>query len=245
MIKYYNILRILLISLTSTVLIHIQSLFPTINTFQKSVIIFIMIFIILTLTDYIIKKLYLKITITLVKIINSLSIEEKNVKTVQQFLTDPSTIESKLTEGDEVHILTNSLENYDLSQPAIDIIAENILKGVKYIYYIPLNFYETLKEELSTLISILYNEKSIDRRQILDNIIFYNVNIEGLYNFAYIKSKYKRVGYWYITTPSENVNEGNNLIIVELDKKDRNILIGIFKLLSKSKKVNYDNIINL
>src|SRR5664280_2318652 len=71
---------------------------------------------------------------TLSSIYNSTVRQALKVTTVASFLAEGGDAEVGLGDQDEVHILTNDLAGYDLTEAGLGVIAKNLCNGVRYFY---------------------------------------------------------------------------------------------------------------
>jgi hypothetical protein len=212
-----NLIRLGIAAL-STCLIFLDKFLPNFNKLILILIIFGLILSLNILEDYV-TRLQAHPTFVLRKILNSAQRETLEITTIQKFLT--AAAEARLTRGDSVHILTNSLESYDLNEYYIDnALADNLKEGVKYYYYLPKDNRDRLIEEKTLLVNILV-KKGIDPTVLQDTLIFYLVDDGCMYNFATIHSKSQKQtlkGYWYLTMPSPDKAGDVNLVVLALRK---------------------------
>ena len=118
--------------------------------------------------------------------------------------------ESNLSENSEVHLITNDIRNFDLTEVAIEVIAKNVWNNIKYLYYIPnntemANDYNTLIEKVTKNIKLKNPAISTN---LLGDIIQRNLKSiilpdehEFLYNFCFIVSPNNKeiASAWYVT----------------------------------------------
>jgi molybdopterin converting factor small subunit len=104
-------------------------------------------------------------------------------------VNDANSSEQFLRDGDEIHIVTNALETYDL--PILDKIAERLMQGVSYYYYLPAQSVKVRKngkkffEEIEKYVQ---SKKEISKElktTTLKKIRFYNIGEESDYCYNY------------------------------------------------------------
>nr|AAU43685.1 hypothetical protein GZ26D8_16 [uncultured archaeon GZfos26D8]QNO53166.1 hypothetical protein NDOAJMFA_00016 [Methanosarcinales archaeon ANME-1 ERB6] len=170
------------------------------------------------------------------KILNSCAKDPLKLKitTIRNFLD--KTKEESLIMGDKVHILTNSLKTYDLTAPAVKVIADNLRDGVHYIYYLSPKKYPVLIAEKDKFVDLILKEREdLNKDHINSNLIFYTIDEKCLYNFATVTKKGATEGYWYVATLSPE-ESSPNLTILTLSEDDTNELVKAFTRLRDSSK---------
>lgn len=230
-------LRTLILSILFTSIILIQLAFEPILTKLfgsfSIVVVAILLFLALILLDVVKNRYRPGIMDILPGILNSCARNKLEITTIDDFLQE--TKESSLGRGSEVHVLTNSLESYDLTLPALKVIARNLANNVKYIYYLHVGEYPQLADQKDRFVNLLLNErKDLTHDNIDSNLIFHIIDEPALYNFSIVKAQGAK-GYWYVTT----VPEGSaNLAILLLDQDNIDKLMKVFSRLSSYKKVS-------
>jgi hypothetical protein len=169
-------------------------------------------------------------------ILNSCARDAFEITTIHDFLIETS--EDSLAAGDEVLILTNSLDAYDTTAPAVRVIARNLKDGVKYVYFLEVDEYPALLDEIDRFVGLLLREPTGLAPNLLgQHLIFYSVVEECIHNFAIVKVRGNVRGYWYITTPSNTDPKERQLVILEMRRDHRDNLLKLFQRLSKSKRI--------
>lgn len=229
--------RIVILSILSTLIILIELLFNSfINKFGEMITIMfavIPIFLISILIDFVKDKYQPEVLNILREIHNSCARDQLDITYIGGFLQE--TDEISLSKGDEVKVLTNSLESYDSTPPSLKVIAKNLYENVKYIYYVSPTEYPTLLDQKDEFIRLLLKENSnLDHNDINSNLIFYIINEPCLYNFSIVKNKGSTKGYWYVTTSQ---SESLNLTILTLNRDNTDKLIKVFNHLTTNRKV--------
>ena len=173
------------------------------------------------------------------------------VDIVSLFENTVSSSENELSCGDEMHILTNDLMNYDLHEQALRLIAKSLLAGAIYYYYVP----ETIKDDYKSFKLRLSDEiqKQIgndfcdDASIIMDNqLFFFFIPDENFlsYNFSitFFNDPRKNTGCWYISEKDITVNSNHedvpDLLMVRMKSfEDIKMLKSIFVKLVKRYKI--------
>ncbi len=199
--------RILLVALLSTLVLLLQSRLAGRSSSIQIAAVFGAMFLILFVVQFLERRFIPTPLSVLRRILNSCAREGYRVTTVRDFLTETS--EEDLLRDDEVHVLTNALESYDMTPPATEVIAKNIRDGVKYIYYLPgIEEYPTLGDEKDAFVNGIHAyDPTLSAQDIDANVLFYVINEECLYNFAIVRRRSRGTmsAYWYVTTPGPDV----------------------------------------
>lgn len=167
----------------------------------------------------------------LIKFLNGCLKKEVDIVTLTN--NTESSSENELSYGDEIHILTNDLMNYDLHEHALSLTAERLIAGAKYYYYIPNSIkedYKSFKIRLSEEIQKRLNgEMSDDTGKILfENVYFFFIPDENslAYNFSLtlFKDPRKNTGCWYINerdiTTNSSQTDVPELLMVRMKSFD-------------------------
>lgn len=202
-------------------------------------IVFLSITILAFFMDLIRNKTNPKILEVLRGILNSCALQKLDFTSIRDFLKESK--EGDLKRGDTVKVLTNSLENYDNTPSAINLIANNLVVGVNYIYYLPIREYEGILDQKDEFVNSLLKEREdISLKDLETNLRFHYINEKCLYNFAVVTSSGHNIGYWYVTRKSQDESE-SNLAILTLNKDNTEKLIKVFTRLSSFKKATILN----
>lgn len=201
MIRRYG--AIVALAALSTLVLFLQTLFDGDGKYVRVPLVFLSLVAVIASVRYLEHRLAPPAIQTLRQILNSCAKQASRITTVAKFLTQ--TDEDSLISGDEVHILTNSLKGYDMTPPAMAVIADNLRDGVRYIYYLPQKSeYPGLEQEKEGFVRSVEQASGRPNRVVEENLRIYLVEEPCLYNFAVVfraaPSEFK--GYWYITTPS-------------------------------------------
>ncbi|MDR3216834.1 MAG: hypothetical protein LBT55_05400 [Clostridiaceae bacterium] len=108
--------------------------------------------------------------------------------------------EMVMCDGDEIHIITDDIKEYDL--PFVTVIAGALKRGTKYFYYLPLNengqkndilinetkiFVKSIITELSSR-----KESNAHIQLSLDNLHFYDIGESAEYSYNYSLSLFSK-----------------------------------------------------
>lgn len=146
--------------------------------------------------------------------------------------------ENNMTTNDEIHILTNDLMNYDLKQPALTLIASNIINGVNYIYYIPTSQkedYRSFKERLCVEIikqiateAMDFSKEQAEKLFKLHVLFFFLPDENDLvFNFSLtlFSDPRNNIGCWYVNERDITINtesdQSQNLLIARMGSNER------------------------
>lgn len=226
----------LIYPISATIIVLIDKVLPSgLGGFQ-GILFFIIILFLIVITDQIKERLTPETPKILRNIINDCARNAFEITTIHDFLVE--TKEESLNAGDEVHILTNSLEGYDATRPAVKVISQNLEDGVKYLYYLPAKEFPALTDETSDFVAKIFRERSTLPPSVINsNLVFFEIDEECIYNFAIVKTKGTVRGYWYITTPSSNDPKLRQLVIMEMANSDRDRLLKLMKRFSHSRRL--------
>jgi hypothetical protein len=158
------------------------------------------------------------------RIVNSTSRGAMEITTVRAFLD--KTDEKALVAGDEVIVLTNDLEGYDLKPEAVEVTGGNVIEGVKYVFLLPVAEASYLAKDAATLRRSIEAKYPGKTAMIDQNLVFRWVNIPVLYHFAIVRRERPAVtaGYWYVTAPPAQSASQPDLAISTLTRDHRNDL---------------------
>lgn len=155
-------------------------------------------------------------------IVNELPKDKVRTTTVQQFIHDSK--EGNLKFGDCVSIATNDLTYYDLLPEYINLLIDNIKKGVVYKYYIPDD--AALRNQANQLCKLIIDNVGFDIGvQILKNVSFYRTSIHIIYNISVVKEQGENKCYWYFAFSPDK--EGDNLCIVTFKERHGSTIMKI------------------
>jgi hypothetical protein len=218
------------VALLTTILLYLQSLFTSVSSPVGLTILFVSVFVVVILVDYMEHRVRPSVGAALGDVLRSCVRDSVDITTVAHFLADSR--EEDLVDGDEVHVLTNSLEGYDLSPAALRIIAENVREGVRYIYYLP--GLPTLAAEKDRFVhEITTRVAGLPATTIDERLRFYRADEDALYSFAVVSARAIHAAYWYITTPSRDGRADPELVILKLRRDLRDRVIGVMTRLRR------------
>src|SRR5664280_1264217 len=176
---------------------------------------------------------------TLSSIYNSTVRQALKLTTIASFLAGGGNTEAGVGDQDEVHILTNDLAGYDLTDAALSVIAKNLCNGVRYLYYLPADSYGLLNQATSLLTRIRSSAPDLSDRALDRNLVFYDVLEPCIYNFAVIIKHGSRGspgatdGCWYLAHSDPSQSNGR-LLIMEVSPDDADSLVRLFGILRKA-----------
>ena len=187
-------------------------------------------------TDYL-RKLFERDHLSaLQRILASSTRESLDITTVRRFLVD--TNEEALKGEAQVHILTNDLSSYDLTPPALDVIASNLIDGVKYLYYLPERDFPALKVQRNVLVEKLMGARPAPSiAQLRANLCFYPVPSPCLFNFAIVDNGRNLRGYWYLAAPTIGEEGNSDLVVIELRHDNRDQLVSVLERLRRFRQI--------
>lgn len=169
--------------------------------------------------------------------------EEFEYTTVGDFLQK---IEARLAEGDEMNVLTHDIDAYDGLAPAVEALAQNLRRGVRYNYYMPDNSRSTLMQAAS-FFDRLEHEMHVAgsapaaARDRLDSLVSLYLHPHALlYYFAMIRRGGGNLETsWYITSPNDRKPDRSLLVTTRLSEGNRDLLVNVFdKLRRESKRLS-------
>jgi len=192
------------IALLSVLVLFLQSLF-TGSAVIRIPFVFAGLFALILVARVLEERLSPQIMPVLRRLFNSCAREGSRITTVSEFLVQ--TDEEGLKRGDEVHVLTNSLFGYDMTPPAVQVIANNLLEGVRYIYYLPCGReYPNIANEKDSFVKLVSDECHLSGNEINSYLRFLLIEEDCLFNFAVVRRTAAGTAdaYWYITTPAQS-----------------------------------------
>ncbi len=233
----WTIIKAIVVGLLSAIAVLLKLDYAPDNSAMGFVVLVLLLSGIVAIGDLAKEKLQPKLVESLAPLLNSCARDSLSITSVATFLE--KTEEHQLAEGDEVHVLTNTLASYDSTVPALNVISENVKEGVKYIYYVSQSRFPALELEKSEFIGRLKNDYHVKDEVLAERIQFYVFDEECLFNFAVVQARGHVTGYWYITTPPKRGATVNSLIILTLPNDHRDVLLGVFEQLrGRSKRVS-------
>lgn len=146
-----------------------------------------------------------------------------------------ATHESKLVSGDIVYTLTQDLRGYDCVPVAAEAIAENLGKGVKYVYFMPSG--AATKRMIESFRNVLKKYVDSDASNAWErHLKFHYTNIPAIYQFSVVERQGKTTdGHWYISRPPAE-EYASTLVVVALTQEQSDQLMLFFeRLLGKTR----------
>jgi adenosylhomocysteine nucleosidase len=160
---------------------------------------------------------------------------KKNLKSTTISKHSKTSPEEDLNSGDETLVLTNSLNTYDSTPPAVKATRENIVRGAKYSYFLPEDQLPELDAQKKHFLKQLKDGLSNEAAKALGrNIKFYSITEECIYNYAIIQKNGGLTGYWYIVASNPSNTADPELILMELEQNQNQDLMRVFDQLKRS-----------